>query len=1220
MKRRPLFLLLPAFLGLTLHGEPVDPGAGWPTLRWNNGEALPATLAEGSAADATWQSPLFDDTLQLRWDALRRLDQILEAAPPADNYSVALRDGSRIYGDLVSISDDALVLHSTRHGDVTLRRAETLTLRRIAGENIIFNGPNGDDLWEALAPGADSPTKKKASKILKRYTNKTDTPEEPVKKPAVAPIVVGPGGAFALPYWNRSAYLDVAVPESVAVDFTVHSTGRPEFAIALVGAPKKALRVETWDDELVLTAADDFQSLRKMEPTEREISLRVCWNRQTGKCAAYTADGALLAEWKAPEDPKSTTAGLVLKNKGRDLFLDRLTISAWDGGTPATIDGAQPRVELTDGRVLDGAVVGATPAGLRFRARGQDAESTIPIESLASVIFSADHPATSASEAAFSFTDGTRLLGKIESVKAGWAGVKTSFSAAPVASDLTGLRQLLLQVPAPAGAAPEPLRSVLDKLVIQTRELHGTVAATGDSGPRWSAVGSLRPSIPKSALVTEIDRHFPADAEQPASPALFFTSAGDVLPGELRGLDRTGADIQSGFVETSRLPADSLLAVQFGAAKGLGREGFGDPSWRVLKGDARTVQREGNSLVMEAETSIGSPQAMGWRELKFHFQKDGVSFSMARLNLFCAGLDAAHAAKLIVGFSGNQVVMGLESDDNNGLINQTQTNISSDQPVEVRLTQTGIDLEAYVNGERVQKFAIPQAKRLGLGMVIEPASVWGNTVVRIHLTSLVATAAMGRTWEPNVDAQTKSEALTVPRFRRDDPPRHALVASNGDVLHGEIEAITASSFGFRSGLERLSVPRDRVKAAIWLKKPDPNAPPPSPVNPTKALLDHPLNQRGSWGNANLQTLINVVERQESGLKFKLPKSDQRAASFQFGNQTIGETLDEICSQFEMCYHVDADGTIVIEPLSEKPTDLLERTYWLKKDAVPPSPPLQDLLASKGLTFPPGASASWQRDGGELILRDTAINQDRLQKVVASDFGGALGSPNYWLLLANGGRLGLAVDHFGPEAVTGQHPLYGRCTVPISEIYSIHAARPGPNATAEALRDWRLVFAPEPTLPEAGDASSALLGQPAPVFKLPLLEGGEYDLAAQKTPVIVLDFWATWCGPCIKSMPGLIEALSAFPPDQVQLLGINQAEAPEDVKHFMEVRKWNLRVALDAKQSVETKYGSSDLPFTVVIAPDKKVAWVRTGYDPDGEDEITEVVKKLLAPPAAEKGK
>jgi peroxiredoxin len=291
---------------------------------------------------------------------------------------------------------------------------------------------------------------------------------------------------------------------------------------------------------------------------------------------------------------------------------------------------------------------------------------------------------------------------------------------------------------------------------------------------------------------------------------------------------------------------------------------------------------------------------------------------------------------------------------------------------------------------------------------------------------------------------------------------------------------------------------------------------------------------------------------------------------------------------------------------------------LKTEAIPATGNAREILAAKGITFPKGASALWQPEAGELTLINSADNQARLAGLLETDFGGSLGSPTYWLLLADGARLGLAVDKFDQDFVLGHHPVYGRCTVPMSEVCVIRNSPPASTAAMKWLENWRLVMAPEPVLPEAGGESSPLLGQEAAPFKIPLLEGGNFDLSQEKGRVVVLDFWATWCGPCIQSLPGLMEAMAAFPADRVKLIGVDQGEPGDQVKRFLQTRGWKLTVALDASQSVGRQYGVDGIPQTVVIGPDGKVVWVRTGYSPGGETEAADAVKKALGgavPPA-----
>ena len=1175
-------------------------------LRWNNGETVTGELIEASAADLQWKTPLFDEPLRLRFPALHRIDQPLAPIADADPFAFTLRDGSSIHGDLLSMTETSVAIRSARHGDAVLKRSELLSMRRIHGSNVIFAGPSGDVGWEIVAGG------KKPSKPKKTA--------EPL--PKIPPLITGAGGALEIPYWNRSAYLNLALPELVDVEFRVRSSALPDFCLSLEAEPKQQMTIETWDDELVLRVKDQFKVIRKLAENENEIALHVCWNRKTHACSVFTAGGELLTDWmtprglsisaKLPESSENDGSGLLLQNKGRDLALEFLCVRTWNGTALPKIDTNKPRVELADGRIIEGQVSTGGAESIKLRTSASEPEATFAANEVDAVIFSADRPQRAAPEMTFSFADGTIVNGRLSSIREARAAIETSFTNGPLPSAMHALRQLLIHVPATDGTTL-PVLADLDKIVVQQTTLHGTLSGAGEDQPRWLPVGGVASAILSKASPSEITRALPPHAPPANTPALFYMSTGDVLPGNLRSLDRSGVEFESSFIETTKLPANNLDAIQFGTGAGTNLRGFGDAGWRILKGDEKTVRKTDESLSMEPETAIGHPSAMQSGEIEFMLVPAN-TFSTLRLRLFCAGLDGTKSANLLLSYWGNRIQSGFESTEGQ-LENEFQTIVPQGEPVRVRVIVSDKQMELHVNDVLTRKLPIDPAKRAGFGLIIEPTSIWGNPARAIALSSFSAISSPGRTLLPDVSNETRTQALTVPRFRKDDPPRHVLLAANGDVLRGEIEAATATHFAFRSGLENLRVPRERVKAAIWLKKPVEDSAASAPENSAPKGLEQRIERQTRYSGAGLNPLIGFLQREAPDLKFKLPdKEDERRFQMQFGGQTIGEALDEICSLFSLRYRLASDGMIILEAATPAlANDLMQKVYLLGAAAFPSGTSPQDILTAKGVAFPQGAAAIWKPNVRQLTVTNTAANHAKLVEVLEANFGGVLGSPTHWLLLTSGARLGLTVDKFEQDFIAGHHPIYGRCKVPISQVYVIRTSMPEPTAAMKSLADWRLVFAREPVLPQTGGESSPMLGKAAKPFKLPLLGGGDFDLAQEKGKVVVLDFWATWCGPCVKALPGLIQVMSEFPSDQVKLIGVNQSEPPEQVKRFLETRGWKLSVAMDAGQSVARQYGVDGIPHTVIIAPDGKVAWVKTGYSAEGETEAANAVKQLLAP-------
>lgn len=129
-------------------------------------------------------------------------------------------------------------------------------------------------------------------------------------------------------------------------------------------------------------------------------------------------------------------------------------------------------------------------------------------------------------------------------------------------------------------------------------------------------------------------------------------------------------------------------------------------------------------------------------------------------------------------------------------------------------------------------------------------------------------------------------------------------------------------------------------------------------------------------------------------------------------------------------------------------------------------------------------------------------------------------------------------------------------------------------------------------------ADALVGGMAPTFSLKALDGKTIDLQAYLGKnIVVLDFWATWCGPCVMSLPILTDVTDAFKDKGVVFIGVNQGEGPDEVKAFMADQKLAFDVALDTEAAVAGKYMVNGIPQTVIIGKSGKVEAVHVGVSP-----------------------
>lgn len=142
----------------------------------------------------------------------------------------------------------------------------------------------------------------------------------------------------------------------------------------------------------------------------------------------------------------------------------------------------------------------------------------------------------------------------------------------------------------------------------------------------------------------------------------------------------------------------------------------------------------------------------------------------------------------------------------------------------------------------------------------------------------------------------------------------------------------------------------------------------------------------------------------------------------------------------------------------------------------------------------------------------------------------------------------------------------------------------------------------------------MVGKPAPEFTLKLLDGTQFRLSEHKNQVIVLDFWATWCGPCIQAMPQVESVVKEFEQRGVKLIAVNMQEDSEAIRSVLERMDIKPTVALDIDGATAEKYAVTAIPQTVVVDKQGKVAALFVGGGPQLVEQLREVLQREVAKP------
>lgn len=141
------------------------------------------------------------------------------------------------------------------------------------------------------------------------------------------------------------------------------------------------------------------------------------------------------------------------------------------------------------------------------------------------------------------------------------------------------------------------------------------------------------------------------------------------------------------------------------------------------------------------------------------------------------------------------------------------------------------------------------------------------------------------------------------------------------------------------------------------------------------------------------------------------------------------------------------------------------------------------------------------------------------------------------------------------------------------------------------------------------------GAPAPGFELADLEGNRHRLSDFAGQVVVLNFWATWCPPCVEEMPSLQQLADRLGPEGLAVVAVSVDERYADIEPFVERHGLRFLVLHDLGKRVSRRYEVHQFPETWIVDRDGRLASHLVGARDWSAPESLEVFRSLLARPS-----
>lgn len=171
-------------------------------------------------------------------------------------------------------------------------------------------------------------------------------------------------------------------------------------------------------------------------------------------------------------------------------------------------------------------------------------------------------------------------------------------------------------------------------------------------------------------------------------------------------------------------------------------------------------------------------------------------------------------------------------------------------------------------------------------------------------------------------------------------------------------------------------------------------------------------------------------------------------------------------------------------------------------------------------------------------------------------------------------------------------------------------------TFDAPEDYKEIkrFLSGPLSNFKGLAPFELSGRQAPSFELELLDGSTFHYPEDaQGKVVFIDFWATWCSPCMMALPDVVSLAESFSDEPVLFLGISRdsLDSQTSVEEAVEEHNISYPIGIDASDEISEAFFVEGIPCIVIIGADGIVQGRQVGYSPEAESMLTDVIRRVL---------